>query len=947
MIPNSEKKREFAAFSSVGLLIFFALQYSNITERWNYQIYDSFQKLGNTSSENNIAIITVDDKSLDKIGTWPWSRTIHAELLTRLTDTKPKAIAFDILFTNPDSRYAEGDRIFSAAIRANGRVVLPALHVKTPRGIKLLPPIPILGKSIAQLAHVDAEVDSDGLVRRVFLKAGVGESHLSTLGLASLEVANSIPNTKLPGSIKEFSERSTENKWIRNNQILLSLDNTRHLFETYSYVDVLSNDAILNELTDKIIFVGVTASGLMTSLPIASALENSLISSVYYHASIAHALQTQMGITPVSNIVFYLSSAILVLFLTMIYCLSRAGVTLFATFIFICTITLGSLILLKTALLWLPPATIIMTFIITCTLWNWRQLKLLTKQLSVEKKQAEITLQSIADGVITLDSHKNILYMNPVAQQLTGMSNRSAHNLPIEAVFNVVDSLGGTKISKDLLSYLENKNKNSPHERVTLNSKNGRHYSIRTTIGKMHHSGKEQGTVLAFSDITETLNMLDHMSYQATHDILTDLPNRGLLMERLQHLFVSVKHEKNQVALLFIDIDKFKNVNDGFGHEIGDRLLTKIAIRLKSNIQKQDIVARLGGDEFVIVLNQWASKKSIETVIQKILAGFEQPILVDQRTFYVTCSIGVSLYPQDADDSETLLKNADIAMYSAKDRGGNNAQYFSDNMNKVIQNKLLLEKELRIAVEKNQLKIYYQPQINIHSKKIIGVEALLRWEHNEFGMVSPSQFIPLAEDSGLIIPIGEWVLRSSCAQLNQWKTFVDDEFSLSINVSPRQFLGENVLALLKEVLSKEKINPKQLKLEITEGVFVSEKSDIESTLAAFRKMGGAVSIDDFGTGYSSLSYLNRIPVDQIKIDRSFVTNIEKNSRSCRLTKAIISIAQDMGLNVIAEGVENEEQLNILIEQDCHQIQGYYYSPAIEEDKITELLQVQAVLDEID
>jgi EAL domain-containing protein (putative c-di-GMP-specific phosphodiesterase class I) len=277
-------------------------------------------------------------------------------------------------------------------------------------------------------------------------------------------------------------------------------------------------------------------------------------------------------------------------------------------------------------------------------------------------------------------------------------------------------------------------------------------------------------------------------------------------------------------------------------------------------------------------------------------------------------------------------------MYTAKERGRNNFQFFSENMNEAVQIRLVLENELRTALEQNQLKLYYQPQVNIHTHKITGVEALLRWEHEQYGSISPAQFIPLAEDSGLIIPIGKWVLQTACAQIKQWEDIIDDDFSLAINLSPRQFLEQDVLTLLKDALKKEGVSAKHLKLEITEGVFVAEKSNVGETLSEFREMGGTVSIDDFGTGYSSLSYLNRIPVDQVKIDRHFIQDMTKTDRGCCLTKAIISMANDMSLDVIAEGVENEEQLTILKSQHCNKIQGYYFSPAIKASEITAILQ---------
>jgi len=937
MTLGRQHKSEYLVVIISTFVIFFAVQYSNMAERLNFIVYDSLQADTTAESNTDIAIIEVDDKSLEQIGAWPWSRSIHAGLLTRLIPVKPKAVAFDILFMGPDSRNINGDTTFAEAIKNNGHVVLPVLQTFN-NTVNLQYPIPTLKKVANQLAHVDAEVDSDGLVRRVFLKAGLNQSNLSALGLAALETAQRRRFSDLPGQISNRVSTLNEGKWVRNNQVLLPLKQAKKRYKTFSYIDVLNNDVLLQQLAEKIIFIGVTATGVATNLPIANGTEHSLISSLFYHAAITEALLNNKAITPAPAYLIYFTGAALLSLLFFTYTYNRPGISLALTFLFSLIAISISLLALKSLTLWIPPAEIIIALLVSYPLYGWRRMILMRKQLSQEKEQAEVTLQSIADGVITLDHSGNILYMNPVAELLTGETNYNAINKPIESVFNVIEQSTGERLTFALLQHLPQKNKKSPHERHLLTNKDGKKYTIRTTVGEIKQSSSvNRGIVLAFSDITETTKLLDYTSHQATHDTLTDLPNRTLLMESLIHSLAVASRNHYQVALLFIDIDKFKNINDGFGHETGDQLLSKIAKRLKASIRDEDTVARLGGDEFVIVLDQILNPENIAIVTRKILKNFEHSILLSDHKFTITCSIGISLFPRDATNAETLLKNADIAMYSAKDRGRNNFQYFSKNMNEIVQNRLLLEKELRIALKQNDLQLFYQPQVNLHSGKMVGVEALLRWNRGALGEISPARFIPLAEDTGLIIPIGEWVLRTACEQLNKWKDFVNDDFSLAINLSPRQFLEQDVLAILKDVIATENIDARRLKLEITEGLFVATKNNIESTLEEFRSMGGLVSIDDFGTGYSSLSYLNRIPVDQVKIDRSFIQKITKNSRGRSLTKAIISMANDMNLDVIAEGVESLEQLNILKSQNCRQAQGFYYSPAVEAEKITEIL----------
>jgi len=934
-ITEKQLKSQYLTAILGAFAVFFLLEYTNIAERINFAIYDSLQL--QISSSDSIAVIKIDDKSLNKIGSWPWSRSVHAQLLTKLNRINPQAVAFDLLFTDTDSRNNEGDSQFSQAIKNNGKVILPVLQAFN-NTISLQYPIAALKNAAARLAHVDAEIDSDGLIRRVFLKAGINNSNLSALGLAALETAYPENTPFLPSQAFQPATIPGKKVWVRNNLILLPSSQIKNNINSYSYIDILENEALLKKLENKIIFIGVTASGISNNLPIASNKDHSPVSSVFYHASVANALLSNKAIIPASIYLNYFIGATLLFLLFFIYNYHKPGISLTATFLFSFVTLIISWLSLSHINLWIPPAETIIAILISYPLYGWRHIILMKKQLSREKQRAEVTLQSIADGVITLDQNGTVLYMNPIAEQLTGESLVSAKKQNIERVFNVIEQPSGKPLTFALLKQFLQKDRLSAKDQHLLINKHGQKYTIRITVGEIKHAPViESGIVLAFSDITETTNLLNYMSHQATHDSLTNLPNRASLMESLIHYLAVASRNQYQIALLFIDIDKFKNVNDGFGHKMGDQLLTKIAKRLKDNVRNIDTVARLGGDEFVIVLDQIHNQQDVAKVSRKITASFEKPISLDKHKFSVTCSIGISFFPTDASNAETLLKNADIAMYSAKAHGRNNFQYFSKNMNDIIQGRLSLEKQLRIALEKNQLQLFYQPQVNLHNNKIIGVEALLRWNTDKLGNISPSHFIPLAEDTGLIVPIGEWVFHTACKQLRNWKYMIDDDFTLAVNLSPRQFLNQNILQMLEDTIREESVNVKNIKLEITEGLFVSEKNNIESTLEAFRAMGGSVSIDDFGTGYSSLGYLNRIPVDQVKIDRSFVKKICQNSRSRSLTKAIISMANDMNLDVIAEGVEQLEQLNILKTQNCHLAQGFYYSPAVKAKDITKIL----------
>lgn len=929
----------------VTLLLFVALvlvHHNRYGEQRDYALYDFFQSKIPTASSDDIAIVAVDDASLVQFGAWPWTRSFHAALLNRLSTVQPKAVAFDMLFIEPDSRSAIGDLDFAEAIARNGKVVLPVLHNPDSRDLSRIteqPPLAMFADASAMLGHIDAEVDSDGLIRRIFLKAGVNQSTLPALGLAAVQVADPSLFATLPGNVRTTSDVVSDGSWVRNNEILLPLANIETRFPVISYKEAMLDDEKLATLKQKIIFVGVTAPGVANFIPIAKENLHSQTSSVYYHAAVADALLEQRHISAVEDRIVYAIGALLLIALTFVYTFCKAGISFLVQVGLALALVATSFVCLKVFSLWLPVYSICLIMFASYPLWSWRRLAVVSRLLRRQKAQAEVTLQAIADGVITLDADGNVLYANPVAEKLIGRRRQDISGKPFDDVIAVYSYLTGERLAfADLANVISLGESDSSYERYVLANKNGDKHTVRITAGKIVEATPDGvGIVLALSDLSETTKLLDQLSHQVAHDTLTGLANRVLLMERLSHSISFADRNHLSFAVLFIDIDKFKNINDGHGHETGDKLLQRVADRLRMIVRGEDTVARLGGDEFVVVVEQLNAERTAETVARKILEHFATPMQVGNQSFIVSCSIGISTYPNDAKTAALLLKHADIAMYVAKENGRNNFKYFSSNMNEIVQKRLLMEKELRAALARDQLLLHYQPQVNLKTGRITGVEALLRWNHDELGIVPPSYFIPLAEETGLINPIGEWVLKTACRKLNEWKTLAGEEFYISINLSPCQFRDQAFWHSLKQAITDENVKAHNIKLEITEGIFLVENANILSVLSAFREMGGTISIDDFGTGYSSLSYLERFPVDQLKIDRRFILGIERDKKGRSLTKAIISMAHDMELDVIAEGVENIDQINFLREHECYNIQGFYFSPAIDEASLMKLL----------
>ena len=430
---------------------------------------------------------------------------------------------------------------------------------------------------------------------------------------------------------------------------------------------------------------------------------------------------------------------------------------------------------------------------------------------------------------------------------------------------------------------------------------------------------------------------IQHLAY---YDKVTGLPNRNLFYEKLAEKITVANQKKYLEAVLFLELDNFKRVNDSFGHVFGDHLLKNIAIRLQSSIQEGSELCRLGGAEFCFIISNISNPNEVEKVAERIQQLVKEPIMIDGISIFMTTSIGVATYPLDGDTPESLLKNAGIALYRAKEYGKDMVQFFSPTMVSESMS-FVLESELRDAIKNNELTLFYQPLFDTKSKEIVGVEALIRWNHPTKGMIAPTSFIPIAEETGLIVPIGEWVMETACKQLKEWMNKWNKPISMAINLSMRQFSQKNLVETLRRILVEFEVDPTLIEIEVTESMTMDVELAL-SILQRIKALGIKISIDDFGTGYSSLQYLKKFPVDKLKIDRSFVNDINSEQDETIIT-AIIAMAKKLKLQVVAEGVETVEQLNLLIEHECDQIQGYLISPPVEANKVEQLLQLDHVL----
>ncbi len=947
MIPRVKFRADWPEKIGLSLLltvVTLVLAYTNGLYRWDLLFYDWNLSAWSRPPADDIVIIAIDEQSLREIGRWPWSRRIHAELIRKLTTAGAKAIALDIVFAEPDAIDPTADIKLAAALASNGRVVLPVLNEQNRLDGQLLEtlPIPVLATAVAGMGHVDVELDPDNIARSVYLKAGLGSPYWPALALALALIELTDPTTRraLPSQRTIGFDSPSPYAWQRDYRILIPFAGPPGHFRQISYCDVLRGNFSPATFRDKFVLVGATASGMGDALPTPVSGLAQPMPGVEYNANILDALQRGLTIKPLSGGWSLLLTGLLILFPVMLYANCPPRWTLLLAGLALLLTLASSFILLHGAHRWFPPAIALLVQGLGYPLWSWQRLRLAIHSLFEEEERAQVTLHSIGDAVITTDAQGAVYYLNPVAESLLGSTLAVLRGQPLGAIFQVADEYDRyTKI--DLVALcLEKGDLVKLPEPSILHSPTHQKYTIRATAAPIHDQQHQiSGVVIAFSDITETYRLTEQMVYQATHDALTDLPNINLLRDRLKHAIARAQRTGQSLALLFVDLDHFKKVNEGLGHTAGDALLRAVAARLLSCGRKEDTIVRVGGDELICMLEGLRQEDQVANFAQKLVKTLEAPFQIESHECFITASVGVCLFPKDGDDVETLLKNADTAMYRAKENGRDNIQFYARDMHIRALERLMMEQDLRHALERQELELHYQPQMDLREGRIIGVEALLRWRHPLHGLLSPLKFVPLAEETGLIESIGEWVLRTACQQAKAWQQQGLPVLRMAVNLSPRQFLRPGMTSMVARILAETDLEPQNLDLEITESLLMKDVEDSIATMHALKAIGVRLSIDDFGTGYSSLNYLKQFPIDQLKIDKSFLHEVMDSQDDAAITLAIIAMAHSLRLTVIAEGVENETQQVFLHANQCDEIQGYHLSRPVPPQQIPALLAI--------
>jgi diguanylate cyclase (GGDEF)-like protein/PAS domain S-box-containing protein len=555
-----------------------------------------------------------------------------------------------------------------------------------------------------------------------------------------------------------------------------------------------------------------------------------------------------------------------------------------------------------------------------------------------EKERAQVTLNSIGDAVVSTDITGNVTFLNPIAAEMTGWSVEGAVGRPFEEVFQILEASSGSRVPNPMTLVIQEDQSTKLPPGCKLLRLEGSESAIEDSAAPIHdRKGSVTGAVMVFHDVTQAQAVSKKMSHLALHDYLTDLPNRLLLNDRLSQAISEAQHNQQKLAVLCIDIDRFKHVNDSLGQKVGDKLLLSVAARLVASVGSLDTVSRQGGVEFVILLSSVAHAEDAGLSAQKILSVVGLPHSLDEHTLEITVSAGIGIFPDDGTDAETLVKSANIAMLIAKNNGRNNYQFFKSNMNEHALERQSLESGLRRALDHREFELHYQPKIDLVTEELTGAEALIRWHPPGRDVALPRDFIPIAEQSGYIVPIGQWVLREACLQRRLWLDAKLAPIPIAINISPVELRSKQFVEHVRAILEETGLQASYLEFELTETALMQDPQSTIAVLRELKDMGIRLTLDDFGTGYSSLSYLRRFPIDALKIDKTFVQGLCTNADDAKIVSAVINLGRSFHLKVIAEGVETRAQFIALQGQNCGEGQGHYFQKPVAPKEFAKLL----------
>ena len=952
----------------IGLLIGPGQLLLDRLDRWSWDFTGRLlhNTAGNPVSDEQL-IVAIDEVSLQALGRWPWPRSLHAELIDRIAAGGARAIGYDVPFG--DAGPAVDDRRLAQSIRQSGRVLLPVVPVEGPRGqgVQAALPLPELQAVAGGIGHVDAELDADGLVRRLHLRAGLGDRCWEALPLTVWRQADPAAARALfgagpagpsagsaanlpAGSVGCTLSGGKPPTWQRLDERLLPPQ--RIELPRLSALQVLNDPQSARALAGRIVWVGVTARGLDQPVASSAALPGTTWSDVQWQAQGLHVLMHQQFVTPAGEWLTRLANLLPALLLAAWLVWRRAAPLRTGQLLLILPLPwLASLALLTGAQVWLPTMALTAGLLTVWLISRAADMQGARADLADAQGQADATLQAVADSVLSIDAQWRVRYLNPSAERLVGNELARVQGMHVMTLLRlaprdsrVFEAALGTCLENQEVVHIQQPLRldvASQPRLVRLIASPVRHRGQRPTQRNGEGNDSAPSTrpevVLALSDVTVEVEAGEQLRHETTHDNLTGLPNRTLLTDRLQHALTGLQRSQRSLAVMFVDLDRFKRINDSLGHRQGDAVLQEAARRLTECCRPHDTVARWGGDEFVVLLEDIPSREVVAALAGQMIDAVAAEFQLDGIAVECGCCIGIAMAPQDGRDADTLLALADTAMYRGKAHGGKRFEFYASEMPAWTREWLTIENRLRHGLEGRDFVLRYQPQVNLADGRPVGLEALLRWRQPDGDLWSPSRFISVVEETGLILSIGTWVIQEATRQLAAWREAGVPLVPVSVNVSARQCLDRHLVQVVTQALAAAQVPARLLKIEVTESTAMADLGHLTDLLTELRQIGVAVAMDDFGTGYSSLAHLKRFPIDVIKIDPTFIRDITTDANGAAIVRATIALAHGLGVPVVAEGVENTEQMRFLTEHHCDIGQGYLYAKPLSGDEVAEYL----------
>ena len=943
---SADYNRDVYVLHAAVLLVFLILvAYSGLLERIDFIIYDNLSTVRQYPRDENIVIVSIDEESLGTLGRWPWSRRVHAELINRLATVNTRAVAVDLLFSEPEKIDPEADLLLASAIKQHGNIIFPVAPASgaAPDTLFQIQPMPLFTQDSA-LAHTDIELDSDGVARRVFLYAGMDVPTWPALGFAMAD-ATLAKRTRYWDN-ENTGVATDDRQWVRSTEVLIAYAGPPGSFRCIPYVKVLLDDAVLASLADKTVIVGMAAAGTGThfATPV-SPSSHQAMTGVEWHANVFSTMTGHRAVYPVAMTVMIFIPVIWVGTILVTVLRSGRNLTLPVLLVLLVVGLLLCYLMLDQAHLWFPPSVTLLGTLLLYPLANWQRINHSLHALQVTKARSSTVLESVDDAVIITDDKDHVIYINRGAEKILQAPAWQIQGKSLKEVLVLSDSHPGfTGLVKPETASDDTSSAKDQYgmaEYRLLKAVHGHERTVRITRNQLlDDAGSMTGTVVTMTDVSDTVKLAKQVAHQKSHDALTKLPNRSMLLARFDDMISDAGkegHPGKSVTVFFITLDNFKKINDAMGNHAGDKLLVMVASRLSGVARKEDIVARWGGDEFVLLAGCLYKEYLVFEMAEMILNTMRQRFQIDDMEVFVSASIGVSSYPEDGLTSEVVLKKAGTAMYRIKEDGGNQFGFYSAELSDSwTRDQLEMEKELRNAIGQRELQVFYQPIIHEPSGKISRMEALVRWPHPKRELLAPSAFLPLAENTGQIEQLGELVLYIACTAAARLAKF-GHPVSVAVNIHPRQLADRHFPKTVMQVLQDVGLPAKSLILEITENGIVNDMERAASILQQMKSLGILVSLDDFGTGYSSLTLLRELPIDILKIDKSFVYRLGENPNDLKIVQAIIGLGKNLGMTVVAEGVETVWQAEMLLHYGCDYQQGYYFSRPVPYDAFVDLL----------